>query len=135
MNTTIGDLVTQFYQRLWNSWDDEAVERVLSEGFSFRGTLGDETVGRDGWRRYRDTIRRAAPDFTNTIVELIVDGERAAARLNYTGTHRGPLLGVAGIGRAFGYSGAAFFRSSRGQLVGAWVLGDIDGLRRQLGAG
>jgi steroid delta-isomerase-like uncharacterized protein len=133
MNTTIGDLVTQFYQRLWNAWDDDAVEDVLSEGFTFRGTLGDETVGRDGWRRYRDTIRRAAPDFTNTVVELLVDGERAAARLRYTGTHQGPLLGLAGTGRTFGYSGAAFFTSSAGQLVEAWVLGDLDGLRRQLG--
>lgn len=130
--TTIAELVRRFYQRLWNAWDDEVVEATLAEAFTFRGTLGNETVGRDGWRGYRDAIRRAAPDFTNEVVDLVVDGERAAARMRYTGTHRGPLLGLNGTGRAFVYDGAAFFQAHGGLLASAWVLGDLDSLRRQL---
>jgi steroid delta-isomerase-like uncharacterized protein len=126
------ELVERFYERLWNGWDDAAVERTLTDDFTFRGTLGTETVGRDGWRGYRDVIRRGAPDFRNEIVDLVVDGDRAAARMRYTGTHQGPLLGLAATGRAFGYDGAAFFRARSGLLAHAWVLGDLDGLRRSL---
>lgn len=125
-------LVTRFYERLWNAWDDDAVRGTLAEGFSFRGSLGQSTAGRDGWRSYRDTIRGGAPDFRNEIVELVVDGDRAAARLHYTGTHRGLLLGLVASGRAFAYDGAAFFHAQGGLLVAAWVLGDLDSLRRQL---
>ncbi len=62
-----------------------------------------------------------------------MSGDRAAARLRYTGHHRGMLLGVPGTGTAISYAGAAFFTASDDVLVDAWVLGDLDSLRRQLG--
>ena len=76
----VGDLVVKFYDLLWNRWDDSAVETVLAEQFRFRGSQGQETVGRDGWRGYRDQIRAASPDFHNEIVELVVNAQRATAR-------------------------------------------------------
>lgn len=125
-------LVRRFYERLWNGWDDEAVDRTLAPEFTFRGSLGQETTGRDGWRAYRDRIRRGSADFHNEIVTLVVDGDNAAARLRYTGTHTGELLGRAPTGRAFSYTGAAFFAASDGLLTDAWVLGDLEHLREQL---
>ena len=126
------ELIGQFYDRLWNAWDDRAVEVVLSEDFLFRGSLGEETYGREGWRTYRDQVRRGAPDFHNEIIQLVVAGDRGATRTRFTGTHHGPLLGIAGTGQRFAYDGAAFFRARSGELVEAWVLGDLDALRRQL---
>ena len=58
--------------------------------------------------------------------------DQAAARLRYTGTHTGPLLGIPATGRHFEYDGAAFFVAARGRLISAWVLGDLTGLGRQL---
>jgi predicted ester cyclase len=131
--TAIGELVGRFYGELWNRWDDSAVDDTLSPGFAFRGTLGQETTGRDGWRRYRDMVRAGSADFRNEIVELLCDGQRAAARLRYTGTHTGVLLGLPATRRRFEYAGAAFFTADSPWLTSAWVLGDLDGLRRQLG--
>lgn len=125
-------LVSRFYEQLWNAWDDTLVEATLAPGFAFRGSLGDETFGRDGWRDYRDKIRAGCSDFHNEVLELIVEGQRAAARLQYSGTHDGPLLGVAPTRRRFVYSGAAFFTAVDGRLRTAWVLGDIAALRSQL---
>jgi steroid delta-isomerase-like uncharacterized protein len=127
-----GDLVHAFYDRLWNAWDDAAVDDVLAETFAFRGSLGTATVGRDEWRGYRDTIRSGSSDFHNEVVSLVVDGTNAAARLRYTGTHTGVLLGHPATGRAFAYDGAAFFTSDAGRLTSAWVLGDLTALTRQL---
>jgi steroid delta-isomerase-like uncharacterized protein len=128
-------LVRRFYDDLWNRWDDVAVEDVLAADFAFRGSMGTHTQGRDGWRGYRDAIRRGAPDFRNEITELVSDRQRAAARLSYTGHHAGPLAGLAATGRRFEYAGAAFFTARDGRLASAWVLGDLDGLRRQLRPG
>lgn len=127
-------LIDRFYDELWNQWNDGAVDEVLTEDFDFRGSLGQHTVGRDGWRRYRDGIRVAAPDFHNEIVTLVVDDTHAAARLSYSGTHRGPLLGVPATGRSFSYAGAAFFTVSGQRLAAAWILGDLQTLRAQLTA-
>jgi predicted ester cyclase len=125
-------LVRRFYEELWNRWDDSAVDDVLSPSFEFRGSLGDATVGRDAWRGYRDKLHRAVPDLHNEIVELVSSRGRAAARLVFSGHHHGVLLGHQGHGGPIRYEGAAFFRCADGQLAAAWVLGDIEALRRQL---
>lgn len=126
------ELVLKFYDRLWNAWDDTAVETVLAKTFAFRGSLAVETTGRNSWRKYRDHVRRGSPDFTNEIIDLVVEPGRAAARLRYSGTHQGALLGIPATGRRFAYHGAAFFAGADGLLAEAWVLGDLDSLRRQL---
>ena len=126
------ELVHSFYDNLWNRWDDALVESLLSPGFEFRGSLGTSTVGRDGWRSYRDTVRAGSADFHNTVETLVVEGATAAARLRYTGTHTGPLAGCPATGRRFEYAGAAFFTVEDGLLASAWVLGDLASLRDQL---
>ena len=125
-------LVRQFYADLWNRWDDDAVDEVLAEGFRFRGSLGTETIGRDGWRRYRDGVRAGSADFRNEVVTLVVRDHEAAARLDFSGTHTGTLLGLSATGRRFTYAGAAFFNADGTRLTSAWVLGDLAGLRGQL---
>ncbi|HET9875514.1 MAG TPA: ester cyclase [Mycobacterium sp.] len=128
----VHDLVRRFYQRLWNDWDDAAVDDTLAANLTFRGSLGKWTSGRDEWRAYRDQIRCGAPDFRTEIIDLIVEGHRAAAHLHFSGTHLGPLLGIPATGRAFSYQGAAFFTVTDGLITDVWVLGDLDNLRRQL---
>jgi predicted ester cyclase len=118
--------------RLWNQWDDTAFDNTLAADLTFRGSLGHRTVGRDEWRAYRDQIRCGASDFHNEVLDLLTEGPRAAARLRFSGTHLGPLLGTAATERPFSYVGAAFFSSSANLLTDIWVLGDIDHLRRQL---
>jgi predicted ester cyclase len=128
----ISELVRSFYDDLWNRWDDAAVDAVLSAGFEFRGSLGTTTVDRDGWRIYRETVRAGSTDFHNEVVTLVCEGDTAAARLLYSGTHTGPLLDLPATGRRFEYAGAAFFTVENGLLASTWVLGDVEGLRRQL---
>jgi predicted ester cyclase len=125
-------LVRRFYDDLWNAWNDDAVDEVLADDFIFRGSLAVETRGREGWRDYRDIVRRGSPDFHNEVVDLVCEGHRAAVRLRCSGHHAGPLLGLDGTGRAFQYAAAAFFTSDGGRLKDAWVLGDLESLRGQL---
>jgi predicted ester cyclase len=125
-------LIERFYGVLWNRWNDSMVEETLSPGFTFRGSLGLETSGRQGWRRYRDLVREGSADFHSEIVALVCAGGQAAARLRFTGTHTGALLGLPATRRRFEYAGAAFFTADERWLTSAWVLGDLDTLRRQL---
>ena len=128
----IGDLVRSFYADLWNNWDNDAVDRILAPEFVFRGSLGNQTRGRDEWRQYRDLIRAGSSDFFNQIQTLVIEGDDAAVRLVYSGTHDGPFAGLPPTGRRFSYSGAAFFTARDGLLTTAWVLGDLASVREQL---
>jgi predicted ester cyclase len=48
------------------------------------------------------------------------------------GRHRGRFFGIAPSGREIRWSGAAFFKSRDSKIIELWVLGDIEGIRRQL---
>jgi steroid delta-isomerase-like uncharacterized protein len=127
-------LVRRYYDELWNRWDLGLVDELLAPDVGFRGSLGIEVRGRDGFRRYVALVRDAFPDFHNAVEELVAESDRVVARLTYRGTHRGPLFGLAPTGRRISYAGVALFRIAGGRIAEGWVLGDALGLLRQLGA-
>ena len=67
--------------------EESREERLLAVDFSFRGSLGDDVAGRDGWRAYRDRVRRAVPDFHNEIVDIV---SRARSRCCTPHVQRSP---------------------------------------------
>ena len=67
----VRELVERFYRDAWNRWDDAAVDELLAPDFLFRGSLGDEARGRDGFRAYRDKVRAAFPDFHNEVLDVV----------------------------------------------------------------
>ena len=129
-------LIETWYYRMWNPWDKSAFEEILTPDISFRGSLGQVKQGYAGISEYMDFIRRAFPDFTNHIEEVISEGDKAFARLSYTGTHEGEIFGIAPTQRRFTYSGAAVFSFADERLIReVWVLGDVYRLLRQLTEG
>lgn len=127
-------LVERFYGQVWNQWDADAAREILSPDIVFRGSLGVDVRGHDGFLGYVALIRDAFPDFHNEIEEIISEEAHAAARLTYSGTHKGALFGIPATGRAITYAGAAFFRFSDGKIDEIWVLGDRMALMEQINA-
>ncbi len=126
------ELVEAFYTEVWNRADEERAREILAESFRFRGSLGAERVGPDGFIAYMREVHRALDDYRCIIDELVTDRDRAAARMRFTGKHRAEFLGVAATGRQITWAGAAFFRCEGGRIANLWVLGDIVELRRQI---
>jgi steroid delta-isomerase-like uncharacterized protein len=127
-------LIERYYNELWNQWNFALAGELLTEEFSFRGSLGAEMRGRVAFCGYMRRVQGALPDFHNQIEEMVAEGNRVVARLTYTATHRGEIFGVAPTGKRISYAGAAFFRIENGRTAQGWVLGDLAGLLRQLGA-
>jgi len=125
-------VVRRYYSEIWNAWSEPALEELISPEIVFRGSIGTAVVGSAGFKRYVDRIRSAFPDFHNHIEELIAEGDKVAARLTYTGTHRGELFGFPGMGRKITYEGLAVFAGQGGKIVRGFVLGDTEALKRQL---
>jgi steroid delta-isomerase-like uncharacterized protein len=127
-------LIRRYYDTLWNAWDFEAATELLAPDLRFRGSLGVDLQGIEAFRRYMQLLREAFPDFHNAIQDLLAEGDQVAARLRYTGTHKGPLFDLAPTGRKIAYDGSALFRIARGRITEGWVLGDTAALRRQIEA-
>jgi steroid delta-isomerase-like uncharacterized protein len=127
-------LVERFYHQVWNRADESAAREILHRDFRFRASLGPERTGPEGFIEYLRAVHRALENFTCEIDELIAEDDRAAARMTFTGVHRGLFFGVAPTGRTVRWAGGAFFATDGRQITALWVLGDIDSVKGQLGA-
>jgi steroid delta-isomerase-like uncharacterized protein len=125
-------LVRTYYSELWNAWSTEALEDLISPNITFRGSIGTAVNGMEEFKQYVNRIRTAFPDFHNHIEELVGEGNKVVARLTYTGTHRGELLGFPSTGRKVTYQGIAIFQFREGKIVSGYVLGDTESLKGQI---
>jgi steroid delta-isomerase-like uncharacterized protein len=128
------DVIRRFFDEMWNPWNFAKADELLAPDIVFQGTLGDELTGRGAFRTYMRKVQSAFPDFHNSIVQISAEDDRVIARTLYRGTHRGEIFGLLPTGKEITYAGAAFFRIRDGQVIEGWVLGDLLGLLRQLGA-
>ena len=126
-------LVQRFYDELWNRWQLDLADEIVSDDLRFRGSLGTECESRDEFKLYAGTVRKAFPDWTNRIDEILAIDNRVVTRMTWTGTHRGALGDILPTGRRIEFAGAAFFRLQGSLIEEAWVVGDTQGLWRGLG--
>jgi predicted ester cyclase len=101
---------------------------------SFRGSLGAERSGPDSFIDYLRQTHAALAEYRCIIDDLIATNDRAAARMTFTGIHRGAFFGVAATGQRITWNGAAFFVLVDARIKNIWVLGDLDSVKQQLGA-
>ena len=83
MTTDNKALVRRYYDDLWNKWDLAIVDKIISDDFTFRGSLAVTVEGREGFKGYVNLVRAAFPDFHNTVEELIAEADKVVARLTY----------------------------------------------------
>lgn len=127
-------LVRRFYEEVWNRADEDVARVILHPDLVFRGSLGPERHGVDGFIDYMRSVHAALAEYRCVIDDLVATDIRAAARMTFTGIHRGEFFGVPATGRRITWVGSAFFTIAAGRIERLWVLGDIDRVRSQLGA-
>lgn len=132
MAATATELVERFYRVVWDEADEVEARKILDSSFHFRGSLGPESRGVEGFLDYLRAIHGCLEGFACHIEELLAAEDRVAARMIFSGRHRGALFGIEPTGREIRWAGAAFFRTANGKITDLWVLGDIDGVRWQL---
>jgi hypothetical protein len=69
-----------------------------------------------------------------TLDEQIAEGNKVVSRFTWTGTHRGPFLGIAPTGQRLQVWGVVSDVIRGGQFVESRIIMDTLGLMRQLGA-
>ncbi len=75
-------LIEWFYHELWDRFDKALIPVLLTEDVRFRGSLGQNKSGRAEFAEYIDFVRRAFPDFSNEIEEMISEGDKAFVALH-----------------------------------------------------
>ncbi len=124
----IRSVVESFYSDIWNRHDKSKIPVLLCDGFTFRGSLGQTKVGHEGFGAYVDFVHFALASYRCDILELVVEGSNAFARMCFTGIHSGEFLGYQPTGKPVEWQGAALFSFDGEKVADLWVLGDVYGL-------
>jgi predicted ester cyclase len=124
--------IRSFYEEIWNQRDKSQIPKLLHRGFLFRGSLGQVRRGHAGFESYLDSVHAALGDYRCDIEEMICEGDKAFARMRFSGIHRGELLGYPPTGRRVEWAGAAVFTFEGEKVADLWVVGDAHDLLRQL---
>jgi predicted ester cyclase len=125
---TTPTLVSDFYHRIWNSGDIEALPDILAADFSFRGSLGTQVKGHALFWEYVCGIRASLRDYHCGILDCVSEGDQAFARMKFSGIHVGDFRGYRPTRLPVHWIGAALFRFENKRISDLWVLGDLAGL-------
>ncbi|CAM4041870.1 ester cyclase [Kibdelosporangium persicum] len=120
-----------FYLRYMDEMNAHRVDR-MHEFIADRTTLNGEPATRDDLIAVQKADVAAVPDLHWELKELLLDGDRLAARLVNTGTPVREWLGVPATGASFEITEYAIYQVRDGRFVHMTALHDAGELRRQL---
>lgn len=109
------------------------LDDLLGATFVEHAQGGGATGGRAELEQSLAARRAAFPDARHEAHHVVGEDERIAMRGSWSGSHRGPFLGLAPTGRTVTVGEHHLFRIVDGKIVEHWSELDGEGLMRQLG--
>jgi predicted ester cyclase len=114
---------------LWSTGDLAAIPTIYAPDFvgHMSATSGLGTLhGHSGVRDAIERVRHAVTGFTETIQEMIIDGDKVVTRYVCTGTHTQPLLDVAPSGKPIRVNEISIYRVRDGLIAEQWCGKVVD---------
>ena len=130
-----GEIVRAIFEDGWNRAEFDSFARYLADEIRFHWRGEQITTNLADLRRLVDAWRASFPDLHFEVHDVLVDGDRAAVNLTFTGTQTGTWKDLPPSGRRAQAQEMMFFRFEDGRLVELWEVFDEWELRRQLAAG
>ena len=127
-------LAQAYYDKFADGDLNGAADLMTSDCAHHLPGLGGDHAGPQSWQRTAQSLRTAFPDLKFTVHRIIAEGDRAAARFTWTGTHKGEFAKTAASGKTVSVNGTAIFRIKDGKIAEHWTEQDILSLHQQIGA-
>jgi steroid delta-isomerase-like uncharacterized protein len=128
-------LARRFVDEVINAHDlDAALTELVAEDFVEQNPLPGQGPGRAGLGDVLGGLFAAFPDLHWAPQEMLADGDRVMTFSVWTGTQRGPFMGIPATGRSVTVEAWTIDRFDAGQMAESRILMDVAGLLIQLGA-
>ncbi|HEU4494159.1 MAG TPA: ester cyclase [Rubrobacteraceae bacterium] len=122
------------YEEVLNRGDLSGVEELIAPEFLNHEAPPGRDRGPESMRGLANMLRTAFPDLHFEIEDLVAEGDTVAGRLTMSGTHEGPLMGMAPTGCSVRQNHMHFVRFRDGKAVEHWGVRDDLEMMQQLGA-
>ena len=124
--------VRSMFDDVWSAGSFAPLGTLLAPDFkfNFRGRVMPMDAPR--FQGMVSQWRTAFPDLRMQVEDVVISGDRAAARIIFTGTHQAKMFGLEPTGRQVSVTMMAFLRFADGRIAEMWEDYDEHGLRQQL---
>ncbi|KPH77491.1 ester cyclase [Bosea vaviloviae] len=130
-----GNTFMRRFVQFINTADEMLGEELIAPNAEFYVPFqSDPLIGPPGWLAAINVMRGGFPDVQWTLEELVVEGEKIAARYTMRGTHEGVFFGVPATRRQITVQTMNFYVMANGKIVGERGQPDLLGLMQQIGA-
>ena len=126
-------VVLRHHEEIWSKGHVDAVDDCFAADFVGHHPSTPDWIGRESVKVAVRIMHKAFPDFTETVEDVIAEGDRVVTRFTSCGTHRGKLGAIAPTRRCISMAEFAIFRLVGGRIVEKWGLIDRLGMYQQLG--
>ncbi len=128
-------VIQSFFDRL-NARDFDGAAALMTVNCIHHtvGLGGGDIFGPDAWRAMAMGLWVSFPDRAIKVFQIIGEGDRAAARLTWTGTQKAAFAGIPATGKPVEVNGMSVFAMQDGKIREQWIEQDILALYQQLGA-
>ena len=125
-------LVETLY-RAFTEQDAGLVDAILAPDWDDIPLAPGQAPGPEGIKPIIASVAAAFPDVRITIHDLVQEPGKIGVRAEMSGTHAGPLFGIAATGRQVSFRLHEFHAIENGRIRTTWHMEDWFGLFQQLG--
>lgn len=127
------EIVRGVIDEVWNQGHLDRTEELFVPGFVNHDPNPGAAADLGDYKKWVVRWRTAFPDLHVQVHDLVAEGDKVAARLTATGTHRGDFLGVRATGTRVTMKIINLYRFEGGKIAEAHRSYDLLGLGQQLG--
>ena len=126
-------VIRRWIEDVWGKGDLAALSEVAAADLVDHNSTPGLTPGVEGQKAIILMLRSAFPDGTNTLEDVIAEGDKIVDRHTFRGTHTGAFMGIPPTGKPVTFTGMEITRIANGKIVETWHQEDLLGAMQQLG--
>ena len=126
-------IVRNFVDQILNQGHIDQAQAFVWEDVVEQVPFPGQGLGLSGLQDVLRGMKAAFPDIHWNIEEQISEGDRVMSRFTWTGTHRGPFLGIPPTGRQVSVWGVVIDRLVDGRIKQTRIIMDALGMMAQMG--
>jgi predicted ester cyclase len=134
MSQEDAEVFAQRFESIFDGPNLDIVDELFAEDFVGHLPLAPN-LDREGWKAYVASFYEGTPDLRQTTNTVVVGENRLVLQVTYTGTHNGPLFGIAPTGLEVIMTGTGLFTfNEEGLVIENRADLDVVGVLAQIGA-
>jgi len=127
-------LVRRIWEDIFNRRNLELADKLIAPGsVNHEAPPGITAEGPEAVRQVVTMLTTAFPDHRIDILDVVAECDKVVMRITFSGTHRGPYMGIAPTGKHFTMELINITRVVNGKAVEHWGVRDDLGMLQQLG--